>query len=166
MTSFLRLGQKYKKYFRSFFGSNENFKICFRDLLTFRVEEAPELPCHSCLFFKIDLKVNGFTSKFKLITSTYKIKTTMNLLFPFAITLVWDTKMSCQDLNIYVVKKSGLIRNRLGTRVLITYQCSDKILCYDELVHEYHNHTTFMNQFMVTQNFITALTGDKYFSNE
>ena len=24
-----------QKYFRSFFGSNENFKICFRDLLTF-----------------------------------------------------------------------------------------------------------------------------------
>ena len=30
---FLKLGQKY--YFRSFFGSNENFKIYFRDLLTF-----------------------------------------------------------------------------------------------------------------------------------
>ena len=27
---------KIQKYFRSFFGSNENFKICFRDLLTFR----------------------------------------------------------------------------------------------------------------------------------
>ena len=25
-----------QKYFRSFFGANENFKICFRDLLTFR----------------------------------------------------------------------------------------------------------------------------------
>ena len=25
-----------QKYFRSFFGSNENFKICFPDLLTFR----------------------------------------------------------------------------------------------------------------------------------
>ena len=24
-----------QKYFRSFFGANENFKICFRDLLTF-----------------------------------------------------------------------------------------------------------------------------------
>ena len=24
-----------QKYFHSFFGSNENFKICFRDLLTF-----------------------------------------------------------------------------------------------------------------------------------
>ena len=24
-----------QKYFRSIFGSNENFKICFRDLLTF-----------------------------------------------------------------------------------------------------------------------------------
>ena len=33
--SLLKLGQKYKKYFRSFFGANENFKICFRDLLTF-----------------------------------------------------------------------------------------------------------------------------------
>ena len=39
LTSFYRLGQKYKniiqKYFLSFFGANENFKICFRDLLTF-----------------------------------------------------------------------------------------------------------------------------------
>ena len=25
---------KIQKYFRSFFGSNENFKMCFRDLLT------------------------------------------------------------------------------------------------------------------------------------
>jgi hypothetical protein len=24
-----------QKYFRSFFGSNENFKICFQDVLTF-----------------------------------------------------------------------------------------------------------------------------------
>ena len=32
-----RLGQKYKK--KSFvYGSNENFKICFRDLLTFRLK--------------------------------------------------------------------------------------------------------------------------------
>ena len=35
MTSFLRLGQKYKNIFIRF-GSNENFKICFRDLLTFK----------------------------------------------------------------------------------------------------------------------------------
>ena len=27
-----------RKYFLSFFGSNENFKICFQDLLTFRHE--------------------------------------------------------------------------------------------------------------------------------
>ena len=26
---------KIQKYFHSFFGSNENFKICFQDLLTF-----------------------------------------------------------------------------------------------------------------------------------
>ena len=53
------------------------------------------LNCHSSSSFKIDLKVNGFTSKFKLITSTYKIKTTMNLLFPFAITFsewYWNLK--------------------------------------------------------------------------
>ena len=25
-----------QKYIRSFFGSNENFKICFQDLLTFK----------------------------------------------------------------------------------------------------------------------------------
>ena len=28
-----------EKYFRSIFGSNENFKICFRDLLTFKIEQ-------------------------------------------------------------------------------------------------------------------------------
>ena len=27
-----------QKYFRLFFGSNENSKICFRDLLTFRLD--------------------------------------------------------------------------------------------------------------------------------
>ena len=32
---FLKLGQKYKNIFVGFFGSNKNFKICFRDLLTF-----------------------------------------------------------------------------------------------------------------------------------
>ena len=31
-------GKVRKKYFRSIFGSNENFKICFRDLLTFMKE--------------------------------------------------------------------------------------------------------------------------------
>ena len=50
-------------------------------------------------------------------------------------------------------------------KVLITYKCNDKILGYDVLVHEHHNHATFMNQFIVTQNFITALTGDEYFRN-
>ena len=34
---FRELGlQELQKYFRSFFGSNENFKICFRDLLAFK----------------------------------------------------------------------------------------------------------------------------------
>ena len=33
---FLRVG--IQKYFRSFFGSNENFKIYFRDLLTFKLD--------------------------------------------------------------------------------------------------------------------------------
>ena len=32
---FLKLGQKYNIIFVRFFGSNENFRICFRDLLTF-----------------------------------------------------------------------------------------------------------------------------------
>ena len=50
------------------------------------------------------------------------------------------------------------------TKVLITCQCSDKILSYDELVHEGCVIMMFMNQFIVTQNFSTALTGDKYFS--
>ena len=57
-----------------------------------------------------------------------------------------------------------ILQKRLIFKVLTTYQCSDKILGYDELVHEHHNHATFMNQFIVTQNLITALTGDKYFS--
>ena len=49
------------------------------------------------------------------------------------------------------------------TKVLITCHCSDKILGYNELVHE-GVIMMFMNQFIVTQNSITALTGDKYFS--
>ena len=32
---FLGARAEIQKYFRSFFGSNENLKICFRDLLTF-----------------------------------------------------------------------------------------------------------------------------------
>ena len=31
----LEAREEIQKYFRSFFGSNEDFKICFRDLLTF-----------------------------------------------------------------------------------------------------------------------------------
>ena len=51
----------------------------------------------------------------------------------------------------------------MQAKVLNTCQCSDKILGYDELVHEGWVIMMFMNQFIVTQNFITALTGDKYF---
>jgi hypothetical protein len=36
---FLKVGQKFKNIFVCFFGSNENFKICFRDLLTFNKDE-------------------------------------------------------------------------------------------------------------------------------
>ena len=38
LTHFKDLGQKYKKNFRSIFGSNENFKICFWDLLAFTLK--------------------------------------------------------------------------------------------------------------------------------
>ena len=31
----LEAREEKQKYFRSFFGSNEDFKLCFRDLLTF-----------------------------------------------------------------------------------------------------------------------------------
>ena len=37
---------KIQKYFCLFFGSNENFKICFRDLLTFRPSFRPVLILH------------------------------------------------------------------------------------------------------------------------
>ena len=54
---FFRLGQKYKniiqKYFLSFFGANENFKICFRDLLTFKyhLKKALYIPMILRIFF-------------------------------------------------------------------------------------------------------------------
>ena len=48
-------------------------------------------------------------------------------------------------------------------KVLITGQCNDKLLGYDESVHEGCVIMMFMNRFIVTQNFITALTGNKYF---
>ena len=33
-----------QKYFRSFSGSNENFKICFRDWLTFNIYNVQTIP--------------------------------------------------------------------------------------------------------------------------
>ena len=48
-------------------------------------------------------------------------------------------------------------------KVLITYRCSDKILGYDELVHEGCVIMMFINQFIVTHR-NTALIGDKYIS--
>ena len=48
-----------------------------------------------------------------------------------------------------------------GPKVLITCQCSDKFLGYDESVHEGCVIMMFMNRFIVNQKFITALTGDK-----
>ena len=43
-STFLEARAEIQKYFRSFFGSNENFNICFRDLLTFR--NIAKLYCH------------------------------------------------------------------------------------------------------------------------
>ena len=40
-----------QKYFRSFFRSNENFKICFRDLLTFRLKMLTESWSCVCKLF-------------------------------------------------------------------------------------------------------------------
>ena len=42
---FLKRGQKYNKYFRWFFGSNENFGICFRDQLTFTLCYGTAIEC-------------------------------------------------------------------------------------------------------------------------
>ena len=40
-----------QKYFRSFFGSNENFEICFRDLLPFTVQVLQRSHSKMALFF-------------------------------------------------------------------------------------------------------------------
>ena len=69
-----------------------------------------------------------------------------------------------QPIRLFVMKnpknKSDI---SIISKVVITCQCSDKFLDYDESVHEGCMIMMFMNRFIVTQNFITALTGDKYF---
>jgi hypothetical protein len=49
------------------------------------------------------------------------------------------------------------LHNNFDTKALITSRFNDNILCQHFLVpveHKHHNHATFMNQKVVTQNFI------------
>ena len=55
LTHFKELGQKYKKK-SFFFGSNENLKICIRDLLTFSVLVDPiQIFRNSCIDSRISI---------------------------------------------------------------------------------------------------------------